>query len=550
MREQKKTRNQERRDSFEEIYIRTYHKTYDHIRLLAADHKRAKKLLILTYAELYSNMGEIFGKDNVSDWLKEKADDIAELKMGVSPEQVRASRLKEKTQINDMSRNGIDETSLFLEIEDYLKLDENQESNREISKIWIVIKNIFACALLSVAVSALVFGADKIKKQIAILKAPFLESLSEEDDSEDPKNQKKHIKIANKIVYLSDIGQVLYSVPLEQTEWASEDPENPEIQASKDGWVYYLPCPERKGSVLSNVSPDLFHTLYRIENGKDEIEIVSREVDDYYINEDNIYIETFDRIQVIDYSEEFEKMIPGIYVHMENCEFYLRDMLGRTLKREADGNIHYGDRIFQMDSDRIADVVQVEQKKENSVYELKEENEGQKVIYKISGDTEEVFLKEETTIDSFCIAGDWLYYSAYIRKGGSGAHYSKIFRKSLVEDKKREQVHDEFTGRIQKMYYCQDDNQIYGNYIPRNWENNYGVIVAITANGQMAYLDDTEQRSMKETTGNDTLEFVMMRDNKVYCYWKDYQWEKEKEPLLLWKDVMTISNGKRVRIKD
>ena len=66
MREQKKNRSQERRERFEEIYIHTFQKTYDHIRLLIADEKKAKKLLILTYADVYSNMEDLFGKGNVT----------------------------------------------------------------------------------------------------------------------------------------------------------------------------------------------------------------------------------------------------------------------------------------------------------------------------------------------------------------------------------------------------------------------------------------------------------------------------------------------------
>ena len=405
--------------------------------------------------------------------------------------------------------------------------------------------------LLVAAVGALVIGADKIKQQFELLKKPFKESLSMEgeDSLEAQRNKKNHIKIGGKVVYLSEIGQVLYSVPLDQTEWASQDPENLEIQTSSDVWVYYLPCPERKESVLSKVSPELFHTLYRMKGGDEEIEIISREVDDYYIFEDRIYIESFGRIQVIDGEEEFDKIIPGMYVHRENCEFYLRDMLGRDIKKENDGNIYYGDRIFQMDSDRIADVVAAERIRDQIKYELKASDDSKNSIYRIVNGVEEVFIQEELTIDSFCISGDWLYYSAYIRNGGSGANYSKIFRKSLVEDKKREQVHDEFTGRILQMYYCQDNNQIYGNYIPKNWKSNHGVIVVIAPDGQMSYIEDTIERQGRETTGNDVLEFVMMRDNQVYCYWKDYQWEKGKEPVLLWRDVVIIPNGKRVRIK-
>ena len=72
----------------------------------------------------------------------------------------------------------------------------------------------------------------------------------------------------------------------------------------------------------------------------------------------------------------------------------------------------------------------------------------------------------------------------------------------------------------------------------------------IEMNGKMSYLDDKEQRAMRETTGNDVLEFIMMKDHQVYCYWKDYNWEKGKEPEILWRDVIVISDRNRVNIKD
>ena len=59
------------------------------------------------------------------------------------------------------------------------------------------------------------------------------------------------------------------------------------------------------------------------------------------------------------------------------------------------------------------------------------------------------------------------------------------------------------------------------------------MISVITPDGRMSYLDDEELRQVKETTGNDRLEFIMMLDNQVYCYCKDYQWERDKEPTLL-----------------
>lgn len=557
MRKQKKTKSQERQERFEEIYIQTYEDVCRYIRLLIPNREKAKKLLILTYADFYSNIVDYFGKSNIAELLQEKADDIALLKLGISQEQIRAAHMKKSKGIgvpeSNSGKDKLDETSIFFEIWDYLKLDENQDGNGNFSKIRFIGINLLSVALLLSAIAALIFGAGKIKQKLESLRKPFLESLAAEESKrleEEEKKKKKSIKIGGKAVYLSEVGQVLYSLPLDQTEFASENPENPEIQVSNDGWSYYLPCPERKDSVLSEVSPELFHTLYRMREGKGDIEIVSREVDDFCIFEDKIYIESFDRIQVVEMGEDFEKITPGIYVHQENCEFYLRDMLGRAVQKEKDGNIHYGDRIFQMDSDRIADVVKSEQVKDGIRYELRDLEDSQKGIYRVKNGIGELFIEEDITIDSFCIAGDYLYYSAYIRNGGSGANYSKIFRKSLKEEKKREKVHDEFGGRIWQMYYCEENKQIYGNYTPKNWTNNHGVIAVIDPSGKMSYLNDSEQRSVRETTGNDTLEFVMMRDNQVYCYWKDYQWEKGKEPEILWRDVIVIPNGSRTRIKD
>lgn len=42
----------------------------------------------------------------------------------------------------------------------------------------------------------------------------------------------------------------------------------------------------------------------------------------------------------------------------------------------------------------------------------------------------------------------------------------------------------------------------------------------------MSHLDDAELREREETTGNDRVEFVMMQDGQVYCYWEDCYWKK------------------------
>jgi len=66
----------------------------------------------------------------------------------------------------------------------------------------------------------------------------------------------------------------------------------------------------------------------------------------------------------------------------------------------------------------------------------------------------------------------------------------------------------------------------------------------------MSYLNDEELREREETTGNDRVEFVMMQDGQVYCYWEDCYWEKGEEPVPMWRRVLIIPDKNRVVMED
>ena len=255
-------------------------------------------------------------------------------------------------------------------------------------------------------------------------------------------------------------------------------------------------------------------------------------------------------IQTIDTEGEFEDMVPGTFIYEKEGRYYLKDLLGRSLSKNGDGIIEYEDRVFQMQSDCILSVEPAKRVKDGISYELRNIDEDHMGIYKQSNGMEELFLEEERVIDSFCLVDNWLYYSVFVRKGESSANYSKIFRKSLTSEEDSKRVSEEFPGRIYQMYYEEKNRHIYANYLPKNWKNNYGVVAVIALNGQMSYLDDEELRLRRETTGNDALEFIMVQDNLVYCYWKDYQWDEEtkKATEILWQDTLCIPNGDRIFI--
>lgn len=560
MKKQEDTKQKDWAQEFEEIFILTCHDVYNHAkRLMDYDYEIARELLIETYVEAYQRKVSLPSIEKQIVWLKKVEDSIAETRSGLTEEAVQIAYMEAKRQVKEAEGEAapnLDAASIYLEIEDRVsQLDIPEGSVSPKTYVVTTVQGIFSLILLVIAVVALAAGIVKAKEQLEVLKEPFVRKLAagEEDGAGAvfQRQDDQRVKVGGKVVYLSDIGQVLYSLPLEETDMAGENPLNPEIQ-KQTGWTYYLPSPDRSDTQLTEVAPALYHTLYRMRGDGETLEIVAREVEDYAIFKDGIYVAQFGRIQKIDVNDVFESQIPGIYAQVENDEIYLHDTLGRMLKSDSDGSIHYEDRIFTMYSNRIEDVTPAPRVKDHITYYLKETEDGHSnEIYRNVNGLEELFEKKGRTIDSFCMAGDWIYYSAYIRKGGSGAHYSEIYRKSLTEEgKKAEKVHEEFTGRIWQMSYSEEEHQIYANYIPKNWKSNHGVIAVITMSGQMSYLDDEAQRAEEETTGNDMLEFIMVKDGQVYCYWKDCLWKPGETPIAIWRKVLVIPDDNRVWMDD
>ena len=99
---------------------------------------------------------------------------------------------------------------------------------------------------------------------------------------------------------------------------------------------------------------------------------------------------------------------------------------------------------------------------------------------------------------------------------------------------------------MDQMYYSTEKQQIYANYKPNSINSNYGVIASISLDGQISLLKDEEQRRQRETTGNDALEFLLVQNGQVYCYWKDYRWQPGENPVMLWKRAMVLPDEDRI----
>lgn len=542
-------------EQFEKLYICTYQEIYHHAKLLVKTDDKVKELLILTYSEAYFREKEYEEQESLEEWLKGLADLLAMKNMNASEETVASSYAEEKLQTKDgidESKINLDETSVYLEIEDKVH-EENKEEEEEPASLMALSRQIALCAVFIAVLAAIFqFGSAKVKRQIDLLKEPFMETIpalkSEEEIEKEERENQDYVIVGDKVAYLSEIGQVLYSVPLKEADLSFEPEENEEIQ-KQTGWTYYLPCPEKSDTQLPNVDPSLYHTLYRMRGDGKEIEIIEHEVDDYTFWENGIYVLKYGRVQRIDADEQFEKGKPGVYLQVKDGEFYLYDNFGRTLETDSDGSIHYGDRVFVMSSNQILDVKPQEQKWNQESYVLKErDDESGKGVYVKKNGKEKLFLIANGTIDSFCVVGDWIYCSLSRKKGD--VDQSRICRKYLGDDSEPENVGGEFKGCMEQMYYSAEKQQIYANYKPDSEKSNYGVIASISLDGQISLINDEEQRKGRKTTGNDTLEFLLVQNGEVYCYWKDYRWQPGENPSMLWKRAIVLSDEDRIFLKN
>lgn len=540
---------------FENLYIVTYQKLYRHAKLIFNQEEKIRELLILTYMEAYQQGEQLQKEKSPIDWLIKREDFLAETKLDASREMLEASHAEEKMQSKEAQKerfSNLDETSLLLEIEDRLGIVDDQEIPERVSARKTAVQGVFSVALFLVSMGILAVGIWKVKHQIDVLQAPFERKIKMESESEETEDEKKEncIQVGAKAVYLSDNGQVLYSLPLEESEFADSDPSNPEIQ-THDGWTYYLPCQEREDSELKNVWSELDHTLYRISGNADtmdEIEIIARDVDNYSFWEDGIYVSQYDRIQRIGEREIFEKKTCGFYAIADGDDIMLYDMLGRTLQTQEDGSLPYEDRFFVMDGNRIAECNPAQREYAGISYFLSENGDGESAIYKEEAGEESLFLEQGKGIDSFCIADGQIYYSVFVRKR-DGIQYSELYRRPLANVGETVMIGERFKGRITEMSYSESAGEIYASYRPKSWVSNRGIIAVISPAGQISYLNDEELRKQVETTGNDDLQFVMEQDGEVYCYWTDNNWKRGREPEPIWRKVLVIPDKDRMFVE-
>lgn len=316
-------------------------------------------------------------------------------------------------------------------------------------------------------------------------------------------------------------------------------------------YVYYLPrVRETEMAKLSEEEKKQVGRLVRMIPGQMELEILAEDAEGYLVLDQTVYYSREGAIYKTS-SGTVRSLGPQEYeveVRGENC--YLLDQNGNPPSAESGAYISVEDRIYRIESDGKIKYV----KKGDTVVKG--------VSYYLSGSGESAVLKgkssvEETTlakgkygIQSFCAAGNALYYCAYEDASASGEWYSRIYRIDLNSGK-REAVTGLFSGTLQNMYYFESEGRIYAEYQPEIWKRAYGGIVWLGTDGVLHQLNDQNVRTGVSVSGNDLLELVMAKDQKVICLWHDCSWNRDTGIAnILWSRAVTLSasSGKAVPV--
>ncbi len=187
-----------------------------------------------------------------------------------------------------------------------------------------------------------------------------------------------------------------------------------------------MPCPERKDSQLSKVHPSLYHTLYRaIQIRKSRSS--RRMLIILHSGKTGSILCSMDLCSASVLMRHLRHSRLELYAAVEQDEIYLYDTLGRKLQTDVDGNYLYGDRIFKMSGNRIENIQTAPHEAGGVLYYLKEQENGKgQAIFCNKGGNEVLFESMGKSIDSFCIVGDWIYYSAWMKGKERGKQHSQL----------------------------------------------------------------------------------------------------------------------------
>lgn len=518
-------------EGFENLYILTYQKLYQKVLLSSNQKQEAEEYLEKLYINVYEKIKEAPEDETIYRWMEELFYEIG----GNRP-------LDEEIE-TDIKLREEKATTILIQIEERLGLLEQEGSGSEEGKkeeksgkkrFSLFPFVISMVCLIGIGIGGFleihkIFLRSQTDAREAVSIVTEQEKYSSEETSggslqENIAEEKEtlSIQLADQLFVLDENDKIVSSKIVREKFHEEKQ------QAGQ--WTYYLFQPAHEVEGFKEV-------LFRVDEQKnpEEYEIVAEGVKDYFIMEDKVYYVKDGMIEIELVSQTYEPVHFSYDIAMKEDGFYLVNQLGNVVDKQ-DGIVELEDMAYLVEKGRIKHISSKKNTLNGIAYYLDDQDgDGQNELCWQADSTTGIFAKEGIWIDSFCIVKDWIYYSVYVDRNENNKRFSKIYRQKQ-DGSDKQIVVDTFQGNLSEMYYSENKNKIYGEYMPDSYYHSYSQICSLdlqSNSSSLSLIADSSQR--KETNGNDMMEFIGTKGNEIYCYWHGCDWAQGRDTVdILW----------------
>ena len=263
-------------------------------------------------------------------------------------------------------------------------------------------------------------------------------------------------------------------------------------------WYYYL----------------LDGRLFRKSLADGKTEFMAKDVEYYFAWEDTAYYMKERTLAAASRGISYFGVAAGYTIEKTGQGFALFNDIGESVPSSGNGEVQVGDRIYHVEKNTIRSVTPAERKDGTVTYYIDTSSSDRKIYWKDKNGTRGLVPQEGLAADCFCIAGDWLYYSARTAQYGAECQ-SQVYRINL-RTSQTEAIGSPFRGLMRNLYYFENVQAIYGEYITSvaDPQDIHGSIARVSVK-QMGVINDKTVRP--ESEDSDMLELVMANENRIYC---------------------------------
>lgn len=263
----------------------------------------------------------------------------------------------------------------------------------------------------------------------------------------------------------------------------------------------------------------------------DSVESLAENVEYYFAWENTAYYMKERTLESVSQGIDYSGIKAGYKIEFLENGLVLFDDLGQMVLPDENGDKQVGDRIYSIIEGVITSAKPSVREDGGVIYYIDLAGSTNKIYSKNSLGTQGLIRQEGLSVDSLCIAGQWLYYSARIEEYGDEME-SQIYRLNL-QTMESETVGERFRGYVKNLYFFDNLQLIFGEYIPSvaDPEDIHGQILSIAIGGETEIINEMGVRPTYE--GSDMLEIIMADGNRLYCIYHECNYNSETGELEL-----------------